>query len=84
MNDDLIREWLQDPQAVKDKLSLGSTSQIYIDNLLKQLQILWYSKELADPRIAQTVERKILPMFQILADEMEKMVNEYQSKYGEI
>ena len=82
--EELIKEYNANPEAFKAKLSLGNQSQVYIDNLLKQLQILWYSKQLGDERITKIVERKILPMFDLLATEMGKTVNEYQEKYGEI
>ncbi len=69
---------------IKDKLNLGQQSQIYLDNLLKYVQILYYSQELDDERITEAVQFKITPMFQLLADEMGKMVDEYQEKHGEI
>lgn len=68
----------------KDKLNLGQQSQVYLDNLLKYVQILYYSQELDDERITEAVRFKITPMFSILADEMSKMVDEYQEKHGEI
>lgn len=68
----------------KDKVSLGAQSQVYLDNLLKYVKLLYYSKELGDDRITKAVELKITPMFQLLADEMGKMVDEYQEKHGEI
>ena len=69
---------------INDKLNLGQQSQIYLDNLLKYVQILYYSQELDDERITEAVQFKITPMFQLLADEMGKMVDEYQEKHGEI
>lgn len=82
--EDLVKEFMNNPEAFKAKISLGAQSQVYIDNLLKQLQILWYSKELGDERITKIVERKILPMFDLLASEMSETVQKYQEKYGEI
>ncbi len=68
----------------KDKMSLGAQSQVYLDNLLKYVQILYYTQELDNKRITEAVLSKITPMFQLLADEMSKMVDEYQEKHGEI
>ena len=68
----------------KDKLNLGQQSQVYLDNLLKYVQILYYTQELDNRRITEAVLSKITPMFQLLADEMSKMVDEYQEKHGEI
>ena len=68
----------------KDKMSLGAQSQVYLDNLLKYVQILYYTQELDNKRITEAVLSKITPMFQLLADEMSKMVDEYQEKHGEV
>lgn len=84
MNPDLINEFLNNPTGFMDKMTLGEKSQVYIDNLVKQLQILWYAKELEDERINDLVYKKIVPMFELLAQEMGKMVEEYQAKNGEI
>ncbi len=74
----------EDFKAFQDKMSLGQQSQFYLDNMVKYLQILYYSKMLDDERIHKVVTMKINPMFQSLADEMSKIIDEYQDRHGEI
>lgn len=67
-----------------DKAIFANQSSAYLDMTLKYLQIVYYTQQIGNDTVSALTEKKIVPMLEILADEMGKATEEYQRKHGEI
>lgn len=67
-----------------DKVALAQQSSLYLDNLLKYLQLIYYTEQIGDDRVKKAMKRKIVPIFEQLAEEMGKTIEDYTRKHGEI
>lgn len=77
-------DYLKFLELEPEKVTLAEQSQLYLDALLKYLQILYYTQELGSPKVTKITEVKIVPIMEQMAEEMNKLSEEYVRKNGDI
>lgn len=70
--------------GITDLDILSSHTDAYINRILKLIQIIYYGTQSGNVELAKKVEKTYRPVIEILADKMEKEVEEYQKKHGEL
>ena len=80
--DDLFK-LLKDPSAM-DAAQLGLETDVYIDRILKLMQLIYYGNASGNPELAEKITKTYYPVIELLGEQMEQVVNEYQEKHGEI
>jgi hypothetical protein len=81
---DFFSQMLGIDPTVADKARLAQQVDGTLDQTLKLLQIMYYTKELGQEKMLEKLMRHYKPAIEMMAENADKMVSEYQKKHGEI
>lgn len=83
MNDP-ISEMMNLLGADGEKMQLSMLAEKQLDILVKYMQILYYAHETEDEKLMDALTHKLRPALELVIENFDKQVQEYQKKHGEI
>lgn len=67
-----------------DKMQLAIMAEKQLDILLKYTQLMYYAHEMEDEELMKQFDRRLKPALELIIDNFDKQVRNYQDKHGEI